>query len=86
MGSPSEFRIGVDCGIKPLAAAGTWCRSSGSCDTWLRLSIRSMDAGAAVSLRLHVTVRSEYTDLLGDREASGRMTWCASLTSNSAHL
>lgn len=44
IGSPSELRIGVDCGIKPFAADGSCRRSLSSGVTWLRLRMRSIDA------------------------------------------
>ena len=44
IGSPSEFRTGVDRGVGPLAAAGSWPLVDVEEGKWLRLSILPREA------------------------------------------
>lgn len=44
MGSPSEFKIGVDFAVRLLEVVPSLARSDDSAGTWLRLRMRSIDA------------------------------------------
>lgn len=48
IGSPSEFKIGVDLAVKPLEVAPS-ARSVDSAGTWFRFRMRSIDAGRGQS-------------------------------------
>lgn len=52
IGSPSEFRIGVALGMRPLTADGSCWVVEGSGEAWLRLRIFSREAVRTVSSAL----------------------------------
>ena len=52
MGSPSEFRTGVDWGMRPWAAAGSWPLIDVAEGVWLRFSILPREAASKSATKL----------------------------------
>ena len=63
MGSPSELRMGVDLGIRPFAAEGSWWVSEDSWGMLLRFSMRSIEAAVVSALLAPVPYSAEAYQL-----------------------
>ena len=69
IGSPSELSTGVDCGMRPLAAAGSWPLIDVEEGDWLRLSILPNEAGKKSATKFPWHLKQWKAYLLAGLEA-----------------
>ena len=77
MGSPSEFRTGVDGGMRPLVAAGSWPLVDGEEGEWFRLSILPKEAGKESATRIQWQLKQWKAYLLAGLGAFAGVQPCS---------